>query len=207
MSDRAALLDRRRPQKGDQRRTALLAALRALIEERPFEEISISDISTRAGVTRSAFYFYFANLPTAVAALTADLYDEVATTTESFVGASGDPRAALARMLREVFASWEQRAPMFRALLEARWTDAGVRRMLDEDRHSFVAPLAAWIEDERAAGRAADGPPGDVLATVLLELNDRALESLVLGPTVPRERFVDTLVTVWIRSIYGGDPS
>jgi hypothetical protein len=61
----------------------------------------------------------------------------------------------------------------------------------------------------RAAGRAADGPDAAVLASVLLDLVDRAVERLARSagsvdePT--RERYAEAVVTVWLRSIYGGD--
>ena len=41
-----------------------------------------------------------------------------------------------------------------------------------------LEPNAVMIREERAAGRAPDWPDADVLASVLLELNDRMLERL-----------------------------
>ena len=43
----------------DQRRAALLESLETLLRESRLEDINIADISRRAGLTRSAFYFYF----------------------------------------------------------------------------------------------------------------------------------------------------
>jgi AcrR family transcriptional regulator len=53
----AAVPERRRPNRGEERRVALLASLERLLEGRPLAEISIEDIASGAGVTRSAFYF------------------------------------------------------------------------------------------------------------------------------------------------------
>ena len=61
MTDQAA--------RGDRRRTALLEALDHHLREGSLDSINIADISRRAGVTRSAFYFYFENKASAVAAL------------------------------------------------------------------------------------------------------------------------------------------
>ncbi len=63
-------------------------------------------------------------------------------------------------------------------MLDARAGNPSVRELWDADRDSFVEPVAAMIEAERAAGRAPEGPDAGALATVLLELNDRALERL-----------------------------
>ena len=47
--------------KGDERRTALLEDLDAYLQTHTLDAINIADISRRAGVTRSAFYFFFEN--------------------------------------------------------------------------------------------------------------------------------------------------
>ncbi|MDP4961003.1 MAG: TetR/AcrR family transcriptional regulator, partial [Mycobacterium sp.] len=45
--------------RGDRQRHAIIAAVRDLLQEKPFAELSVSTISDRAGVARSGFYFYF----------------------------------------------------------------------------------------------------------------------------------------------------
>ena len=55
-SSRADEAPRRR---GYRQRQAILAAVRELLEEKPFAELSVRTISNRAGVARSGFYFYF----------------------------------------------------------------------------------------------------------------------------------------------------
>jgi hypothetical protein len=59
------------------------------------------------------------------------------------------------------------------------------------------------ITAEREAGRAPAGPDSTALATVLLELNDHALERIALGGELDLELRVDVLVTIWLRTIYG----
>ena len=53
---------------------------------------------------------------------------------------------------------------------------------------SFVESVAAMIRAERAAGAAPDGVDADVLATVLLEINDRLLERLTFGGPLTRQQ-------------------
>ena len=45
--------------RGDKQRQAIVQAVRELLQEKPFAELSVSTISLRAGVARSGFYFYF----------------------------------------------------------------------------------------------------------------------------------------------------
>ncbi len=48
-----------RRSRGDRQREAIVGAVRDLLEEQSFADLSVSTISERAGVARSGFYFYF----------------------------------------------------------------------------------------------------------------------------------------------------
>ncbi len=194
--------DRRPPARGDQRRSALLRSLDEHLLDSSLESLNVADIARAAGVTRSAFYFYFENKQAAVAALVADMYDEAVAAT-ALLGGSGAPAENIEATIRALFGAWERHQHIYRAMLDARATSAAVRELWDSDRSSFVPLVAEVIEAERAAGRAAAGPDASDLATVLLELNDRALERLARGDGLSREALTDTVVHVWLSSIYG----
>ena len=51
--------ERLRRTRGDRQREAIVAAVRELLENESFADLSVSTISERAGVARSGFYFYF----------------------------------------------------------------------------------------------------------------------------------------------------
>ncbi len=195
------------PQRGDQRRTALLESLDSLLqdEKRHLDSINIAEISRRAGVTRSAFYFYFENKQVAVAALSNEMYDEVFAAAAQLEGDAG-PAANIEATIRQVFGAWDKHQHLYRAMLEARATNSAVREMWDSDRASFIEPVAAVIDAERAAGNAPGGPSAvdsRALATVLLDLNDRMLERLSRGTEIDREALTNATVTVWVNAIYG----
>jgi AcrR family transcriptional regulator len=198
-----APLDRRTPPKGDLRRTALLEALDHHLQDSSLDSINIADISRRAGVTRSAFYFYFQNKAAAVAALSEEMYDEAFAAGAVLIGSEGTPRWRIETTITGLFDAWERHQHLIRAMLDARAGNPSVRELWDADRDSFVEPVAAMIEAERAAGRAPAGPDASALATVLLELNDRALERLSIGGALPREDHIEALVTIWLRTVYG----
>jgi TetR/AcrR family transcriptional regulator, ethionamide resistance regulator len=204
MSPRTTTRDRRPPQKGDQRRTALLRSLDAHLQESSLDSINIADISRRAGVTRSAFYFYFENKAAAVAALMEELYDEIFDVSRELTSLEGTPGQRIATMVEGLFDAAMRHDHLFSAMLDARATSEAVREMWDADLGSFVEPLAEMVRAERRAGRAPDGPDAAALATMLLELNDRALERLVRGTGLERVALTEAVTTIWVRSIYGG---
>jgi len=197
--------------RGDRRRTALLESLDHYLREqhsaeRGLDSINIADISRRAGVTRSAFYFYFENKAIAVAALMEEMYDDAFVAAGLLAATEGTPAKRIETMLRELFGTLDRHRHVFAAMLEARATNEAVRTMWDADRQSFVQPVADMIQEERVAGRAPDGPDTVVLATVLLELNDRMLERVALGSTLTRDQQVEALSTIWLRTIYATLP-
>ena len=66
-------------------------------QESSLESINIADIARRAGVTRSAFYFYFESKAAAVAALMEELYDEIFAVSRELTSREGTPRERASR--------------------------------------------------------------------------------------------------------------
>ena len=128
--------------RGDRRRTALLEALDHHLRESSLDSINIADISRRAGVTRSAFYFYFDNKASAVAALMEEMYDESMVAADLLRG-EGTPAERVEGMVRGLFTAWERHEHIYRAMYDARATSTTVRELWDNDRESFVPVIAA----------------------------------------------------------------
>ncbi|MCW2785768.1 MAG: hypothetical protein JWP74_2285 [Marmoricola sp.] len=200
------LVDRRGSNRGDARRDALLVAFDELLREQSLDEVNVADISGRAGVTRSAFYFYFESKAVAVLALMQDLYDAAADANELLIKAEGDAGPRIREAITLLFDTVDSSPHTYRALLEARAGSTVVREMWDTGRAEFAAVIGAMIATERAAGRATEGPDADALASVLLDLNDHALERHSLGSGPPRDQHIDALTFFWLRTIYGETP-
>lgn len=199
-----SLVDRRPSPRGDRRRAALLDALSELLAdgEGHLDAISIADISRQAGVTRSAFYFYFENKAAAVAAAAEDLFREVLDAADVLVS-DAPPQERIAATVRALYDAWSRHAHLFRAMLDARGTSVPVREMWEAERQRFVAPVAAMVAAERAAGRAPDGADPTALATVLLDVNEVMLERLTLGTPLDHEQLLSAVTAVWVGALFG----
>lgn len=196
--------------RGDQRRAALLEALDHALRDAGadarLEDINVADLTRRAGVTRSAFYFYFANKADAVAALMDQMEDD-AWDAAGLLGGDGAMRDRLATAVRSVVEGWQRHTHVHRAMLEARATSAAVRERWEQRLASFAAVVAAVVESEREAGRAPAGPPAGALATALLDLNDRTLERLVRAGGGSGAQHIEAVVHLWTTAIYGRTPA
>jgi AcrR family transcriptional regulator len=199
--------DRRPPQKGDQRRAALLESLDHHLQGSSLDSINIADISRRAGVSRSAFYFYFENKAAAVAALMERIIDEVDMVNTEFVAGEANPRDRVHAMLDGLFDTCDRYRHVFAAMLEARGSSAAVREIWDSARESFGPSVAELIAAQRHSPSLRSpleaAPDPRVLALVLLEFNDRIIERFILGGPLSREELTDAAAAVWLSTVYG----
>ncbi|ORV91082.1 TetR/AcrR family transcriptional regulator [Mycolicibacterium iranicum] len=197
--------DRRQPQKSDLRRVAILESLDHHLREAGFDALNIADVTRRAGVTRSAFYFYFENKAAAVAALLEPMYEDGFLAGDILTDPT-QPRAdRIQAMLTALLDTVDQHRYLLQAMLEARATSPAIREMWDDARDSFVASVAAMISAEREADRAPDGPAAEVIASMLLEFNDRLMERYTLGGRLTRDELLGGAQTIWLRTIFAND--
>ena len=197
--------DRRQPQKSDLRRSAILESLDHHLRESGFDGLNIADVTRRAGVTRSAFYFYFENKAAAVAALLEPMYDDGFMAGDILTDTARPPRLRIRAMLEALFDTVDQHRYLLQAMLESRATSAAIREVWDGARESFVPEVAAVIASERDSGRAPDGASAEVVASVLLEFNDRLLERYTIGGRLTRDELLAGAETVWLGTIYAND--
>ena len=139
----------------------------------------------------------------AVAALLEPMHDDVFVATDVLTSTAEPPQWRIRTMIETLVQTGENNRYLFQAMLEARAGNSAIRELWDRARESFVPHVAAMIEDERAAGRAPEGPSPELLAIMLLEFNDRLLERLTLGGTLSPEQLIEGAETIWLRTIYG----
>lgn len=195
--------DRRQPLRSDLRRGAILDSLDHHLRKSGFEAVNIADVARRAGVTRSAFYFYFENKAAAVAALLEPMHDDVRVATDLLTDRSRSPQWRVSAMIEALLQTGERHRHLFGAMLEARAASPAVTEIWDTARQSFVPIVAEMIAAERSAGRAPDGPDATVIATLLVDFNDRLLERFTIGGTLTRAQLAEGAEAIWLRTIYG----
>ncbi|MBS1692702.1 MAG: TetR/AcrR family transcriptional regulator [Actinobacteria bacterium] len=191
---------------GDDREQAILATAERLLEERPFAEISVDDLARGAGLSRPTFYFYFASKDAVLLTLLDRLLAAAVAAHERLADHTPADRydgwRAGINVFFEVFGA--HRA-ITRAAFAARTGIPDAQRMWSGFMRTWIDHAAEVIESERAKGAAPVTLPAEDLATALLLLNERAMSSSFTAdnPSVPEDRVLDTLVHVWISTIYG----
>jgi AcrR family transcriptional regulator len=195
--------------RGDRQRQAILTAVRELLEETPFADLSVSTISDRAGVARSGFYFYFDSKYAVLAQILDDATRELEELTQFFGarGADESPAAFAKRMVGSAVVVFGHHDPVMAACNIARTADSEIRKILDAQIDTIINQIVRNIEAEVAAGTAhpisADVP---MLVRALGATTAWMLsgDSTFLGPDGDLQRGVAILEQLWLNTFWVG---
>jgi AcrR family transcriptional regulator len=184
----------------------IVAAADSLLRERPFRELTVDEVMRRTGLSRPSFYVYFRDRHQLVLRVVQLIGAELFTMSDRWLQGEGDG-PTLARAATEgIVGVFAQHGPVLRALADAAADDPDVEDAYGQLVQSFIDVTARHIEAEMAADRILALNPTET-AKALILMNERYLnESLAREPRTPREIVVETLSTIWTRTLYGRDP-
>lgn len=195
--------------RGERQRQAIITAVRDLMAERPFAELSVSTISDRAGVARSGFYFYFESKYAVLAHILAEVTAELQALTRSFAprGADESPAQFCRRMVASAATVFAHNDPVVTACHRARGSDAEIRDILDAQIDVLIEQIVTLVRAEVDAGTAhpiSEDLPA--LVRVLAATSSYALfgDQAFVGPGGDRERAQLVLEQLWLQSLWGG---
>lgn len=195
--------------RGDKQRHAIVTAVRELLQDKPFAELSVSTISDRAGVARSGFYFYFDSKYAVLAHILGEVAEELTEATGAFAPRGDDetPAQFARRMVGSAAAVYAHNDPVMSACNLARNTDAEIREILDRYNESVIDQIVPIVEAEIGNGTA-DPISADVRGLVRTLSAATAMtlsgESLFTGPDRDIDRTVDVLEMLWLHALWGG---
>jgi AcrR family transcriptional regulator len=197
--------------RGDKHRQAIVQAVRELLQEKPFAELSVSTISLRAGVARSGFYFYFDSKYAVLAQMVAEATEELEELTQYFAPrqAGESPEQFAKRMVGSAAAVYAHNDPVMTACNVARHTDVEIREILEQQFEVVLRQIVAIVEAEVKAGTA-NPISDDIPALVRTLTGTTALvlggEQILVDPDGDVERGVRVLERLWLNSLWGGGP-
>jgi len=183
----------------------VMEATEALLEEgASFAELGIERIATRAGISRTAFYFYFKDKRELLMRLTAGVAEELFAEAERWWDGEGEGEAELRAAIAKVVGIYRRHPALLRAVVEAAAYDEEAARFWRALVGRFADATQARIEREQAAGRADPALPARATAFSLAWMTERsAYERLVQHESVDEREFVDALARIWLCAVYG----
>jgi AcrR family transcriptional regulator len=195
-----------RRSRGDRQRDAIVTAVRELLEERSFADLSVSTISERAGVARSGFYFYFDSKYAVLAVILADASEELDKLTHHFAPrAPGEALIDFAkRMVGSAAAVYASNDPVMTACAVARNTDAQIREMMDDFYDSVIDKIITLVEQDADARPISDDLPALVRTLAATTAMTLTHDSAFVGRGQDPARAVDIVERLWLKGLWGG---
>jgi len=174
-----------------------------LIEQAPFKDLSVDEIARAAGLSRSAFYFYFRDKNELLMAAGETLTDELYREAERWWLGEGEPRESVRAAVGGVVAILERHSGLFRVATEVSTYDPEVGGFWRTLIGRFVHATAEHLRREQAAGRVRASLDPEATAEALVWGVERTLY-VFLGQENRRSQseLVDTLTSIWLGAIY-----
>ena len=190
---------------GDDREQAILATAERLLEQRPLADFSVDDLAKGAGISRPTFYFYFQSKNAVLLSLLDQMNNKAHAALKALDGKLfGDPATVWQARIEAFFEVSGSHRAVAVAGAAAKATNPEVRQLWSTLMQRWIAHTTAAIQAERGRGAAPDTVPAEDLAVALNMLSERAMAATFSDekPAIPEEQVIDTLVHIWLASIY-----
>ena len=183
---------------------AVLAATEELLAEgASYADLNIERIATRAGISRTAFYFYFRDKRELLMRLTEDVNELLFQQADIWFSGAGEPEAEIREALTNIAELYAEHGVLLRAIVEVSTYDDEVARFWRGLLGRFVDASRRRIEAEQQAGVSV-ACHAQATAFALCWMTERTMyQHLVQAGPISREEMVDALVGIWLRSVYG----
>jgi AcrR family transcriptional regulator len=194
---------RRRRRRREEAEREILTAAEALLRERPSHEVTVMAVMERTTLSRKSFYVYFRDRHDLIARLVAPLRAELDARIAEARAAHESPRDQARAMFLEGAHVYIEHGALLRALRESSGQDDDAERVWSEFTDQPVTDSAEFIRAETKAGRSR-GLDADATARALITMNQACFfDQLIDNPSADPRPLVETLVEVWVRTIYG----
>lgn len=198
-----------RRSRGDRQRDAIVTAVRELLEERSFADLSVSAISERAGVARSGFYFYFDTKYAVLAVIVAEAMEQLDTLTHNFAPREpGESPATFARrMVGSAAAVFATNDPIMSACTIAQNTDAAIRDLMNDYEDAVIAKIVGVVEQDTGARPISEDIPALVRTLTATTAMTLSHDAAFVGRGDDPQRAIDVLERLWLNALWGGSPT
>ena len=174
----------------------LEATERLLADGNAYADLSVDRIAKAAGISRTAFYFYFADKRELMTGLAAQMSQELFEKAIDFFSGEAGSTEELQHILGGVYDLYWQHGALVRAVVEVSTYDEEIavfwRGLLD----GFIDAVESRILRQR--GTATGGAPPRAMAFTLVWMAERSLyQQLVQDEPVSRADLVAALVEIF----------
>jgi AcrR family transcriptional regulator len=183
----------------------LTATERLLAEGSSYADLNVERIATAAGISRTAFYFYFRDKRDLLMRLAGDVTELLYAQADIwFSGEGEDPEDEIREALTQIAALYQEHGTLIRAIVEVSTYEEDIATFWRSLLNQFVEATARRIERE------GQPLPGSAQATAfaLVWMVERTYyQQLVQEQPLPDSDVVDAIVGIYQGTVYGIRPS
>jgi AcrR family transcriptional regulator len=189
--------------KSDRTRKAILESALEFLWSRPFRELTVAELMSPTGASRSTFYQYFTDLHRLMETLLQGIEDDGFEAAAPWFSGEGDPVVLLDKTMAGIVQLCYERGPILRAVTDAAVSDRRFERAWDKFLGKFDDAVTARIEQHQAEGliEAFDARP----VAVALNRLDVSLVVHAFGrrPRGKPEEVHEAITRIWTSTLYG----
>ena len=177
------------------------ALVRLLDEGKTFKNLTVDELARAAGLSRTAFYFYFPGKSQALMAAAAEVAEETAAEADRWWHGEGEPEELVRVALQGIVDVYVRHSAMLRTAVEVTTYDPEFAAFYNQLMERFVRATADQLRRDRDAGRLRDLDP-DAVAETLVWMVERCNNVLIGGAGRSPEEIVEAMTTVWVHALY-----
>jgi AcrR family transcriptional regulator len=177
------------------------ALLRLLADGTPFKKLTVDELARAAGLSRTAFYFYFPGKEQALMSAAEEVTDELYERADTWWHGEGPPEQLVREALEGILQVYVEHAALLRTAVEVTSYSPEFEVFYKQLVDRFVKATADHLRRERAAGRLRPPVDCDVAAEGLVWMAERCNHMLIKQGRSPDE-VVGGLTTVWVHALY-----
>ena len=190
------------PRKSDRTRAAIQNGALEFLWTRPFREMTVAELMSITGISRSAFYQYFKDLHELMETLLQGVAEAILSAADPWFNGEGDATASLQQSLTGLVEVCYERGPILRAVAEASTTDERLERAWADFLAEFDDAVSKQIEQHQAEGLISkfDARP----VAVALNRLDASLFIHAFGhhPRSNPEPVKEAITRIWMSTLY-----
>jgi TetR/AcrR family transcriptional regulator, ethionamide resistance regulator len=181
----------------------IITAAEELLRERPFRDLTVDEVMRRTELSRPSFYVYFRDRHHLVLRVVERFGTELWTMSERWFAGTGPGGLRVRDALEGVVAVFERHGPVLHALADAATVDREVEVAYNALLQGFIDATAQHIEAEIEAGRSLPLNARESAGALIWMSERYLLSALGRTPCVAPETVIETLATIWTRTLYG----
>ena len=191
------------PRKSERTRQSILDAALTFLWTHPFRDLTVGELMSLAGTSRSAFYQYFEDLHDLMEALLHGMHEDIVEVAGPWLQGEGDPISLLEESIDGLVRVCYQQGPIVRAVSDAAPMDGRLEKAWTDFLKDFDDAATQRIEQHQAAGliKPFDARP---VAMALNRMNAYLIiHHFGRRPRANQKSVRDAILRVWISTLYG----